>query len=139
MLGAALALAHHSKLSLRGILPDGGEASTEIQMLDVVGCLGTKGIALGERHKHKDAYDIVSVLENYGPSLPAVAAAVRPFTNEPLLEQALKVMVRDFDTPRKVGAVSYADFRQPGSAEERERLLQRASQVVTEFVRLIRA
>ena len=137
MEGAELAISHHSALGLRGTLPNGGEADAEIQMLDVVGCLGTKGIALGDRYKHKDAYDIVSVLENYGPDLATVADEVRQFAPEPLLARALGVMTRSFDSPEKVGAVCYADFRQPGSAEERERLLQRASQVVMEFVRLV--
>ena len=139
MISAELAIAHSSTLVLRGNLPDNGEASAEIQMLDVVGCLGTKGIAWGDRYSHKDAYDIVSVLDNYGPSLASVAATARPFVGDPLFAKAVDFMARDFETSQKVGSVCYADFQKPGSTAERERLLQRATQVVSEFIRILRA
>ncbi len=137
MFEADFALAHSLEFSLSGTLPKGGETTVEIRMLDVVGCLGTKGVVLGERHKEKDAYDIVSVLDNYGPTIDYIASAVKPFEGESLLVRALAIMSRSFETPSKEGSVWYADFRQPGSVEERARLRQRASQVVSEFIRLV--
>ncbi|QRF76504.1 hypothetical protein Thermo_02028 [Thermoplasmatales archaeon] len=66
MLGAELSLQHNYWYSLRGEMPNGAVTEVDFKMLNVVGCLGTKGIALGDRYKHKDAYDIVSVLDHYG-------------------------------------------------------------------------
>ncbi|NIP36247.1 MAG: hypothetical protein GWN18_14975, partial [Thermoplasmata archaeon] len=61
-----IALAHRSEVTVEGQLPDGGESRASILMADVVGCVGMKGHALGDRYKEKDAYDIWAVVDNYG-------------------------------------------------------------------------
>ncbi len=135
--GAEIALVHHAPQRLSGLLPDGSSATVEIQMLDVAGCLGTKGIALGARFKHKDAYDIVSILDNYGAGVREVSERVRPFVKEPLMRESLQVIREKFATERSDGPTWYAEFLQPGDDAARLRFRQRAYQLAAEFLRLI--
>lgn len=133
--GAEIALRHHAPHRVSATLPNGEEGRAEVQMLDVVGCLGTKGIALGARFKHKDAYDIVSVLDNYGEGVREVSALVRPFAHEPELAASLQVIREKFSTERSDGPVWYGEFLQPGDEDARQRLQQRAFQLASEFFR----
>lgn len=136
MHGAELALAHRSPIHLSGRLPGGADSEADLLMLDVTGCLGTKAIALGERFKHKDAYDIVSVIDRYGVGVREVADLVRPSSGEPLLAEALEVLSMKFRTDRSEGPIWYAEFL-GGERDSRDRAAQRAFQVVQEFRRLL--
>jgi len=135
--GAEIAIQHHAPHRVYANLPDGTEARAEVEMLDAVGCLGTKGVALGARFKHKDAYDIVSVLDHYGKGVREVADLVRPFAQDPWMAGALQVIREKFATERSDGPVWYAEFLQPGDEPARLRFQQRAFQLASEFFRLI--
>ncbi|MCI4326296.1 MAG: hypothetical protein L3K16_01465 [Thermoplasmata archaeon] len=136
MRGAELALAHRNSIHLSGTLPDGADSTADLLMLDVTGCLGTKAIALGDRYKQKDAYDIVSVIDRYGGGIPEVAGLVHPSSKEPLLAEALDVLRNKFRTQRSEGPIWYAEFL-GGERDALERAAQRAFQVVQEFERLL--
>jgi hypothetical protein len=136
MRGAELALTHRAPERLEGTLPGGAHAEVQFLMLDAVGCLGTKGIALGERFKHKDAYDIVSVLDNYGDGVVEVSSLVRPFVREELVAAALDSIWRSFRTERPEGPMWYAEFM-GGDPETLQRSAQRAFQLVAEFRHLL--
>lgn len=133
MRGAELALRHRAPRRLSGVLPDGAETSVEFLMLDVVGSLGTKGIALGERFKHKDAYDIVTVLDDFGGGVREVSALVKPFVSEALMAEALNVIEAKFQSPRSEGPVWYAEFL-AGDPASRASNTQRAFQLVAQFL-----
>jgi hypothetical protein len=132
MHGAELALAHRDTCHLEGTLPGGAETRADFLMLDVAGCLGTKGIALGERFKHKDAYDIVSVLDNYGQGVKEAASFVRPFRTESLMSESLGVLADKFRSERAEGPTWYAEFM-GGDADAKSRHAQRAYQLVNEL------
>jgi hypothetical protein len=100
MRGAELALSHRISIHLAGRLPNGADSDADVLMLDVAGCLGTKAIALGDRYKQKDAYDIVSLIDRYGGGIPEVADLVRPSLKEPLRAEALDVLRNKFRTER---------------------------------------
>lgn len=51
-------------------------------MLDIAGCIGMKGVVLGERFKEEDAYDIFSVISQCLERPEAVAQEVKPFLAE---------------------------------------------------------
>ena len=136
MRGAELALNHREVRKLSGTLPGGAESTAEFLMLDVAGCLGTKGIALGERFKHKDAYDIVSVLDDYGSGIPEIARIVRPFRQEPIMGDAIRVLADKFRTERSEGPAWYSEFL-GGDGVARGTNAQRALQLAREFLRLL--
>ncbi len=132
--GAELGLEHNCWHRMRGEMPNGAMTEIDFKMLDVVGCLGTKGIALGDRYKHKDAYDIVSVLDHYGNGVKEVANAFEPFLEESQIQESLKRMGKMFLNERSEGPLLYADFLEPSDKEEREVFAQRGFMLVSEFL-----
>lgn len=131
--GCEAALIHKTTLKLSGVLPKGAEISVSIQMADVVGCLTMKGIVLGERYQEKDAYDIYAVVSRYRGGPRDVAEALRPFLQEPLVKDALASIQEAFATRKSNGPQWVADFIQPASTEERQRLITDAFMIVHEL------
>ena len=134
MLGAELGLQHNYWYRMKGELPNGAVTEVDFKMLDVVGCLGTKGIALGDRYKHKDAYDIVSVLDHYGDGVNEVASAFKPFLEETQIQESLKRLRNMFSNEKSEGPLLYADFLEPADKGEREVFAQRGFMLVSEFL-----
>ena len=134
MLVAELGLQHNFWYRMKGELPNGAVTEVDFKMLDVVGCLGTKGIALGDRYKHKDAYDIVSVLDHYGDGVNEVASAFKPFLEETQIRESLKRLSNMFSNEKSEGPLLYADFMEPADKEEREVFAQRGFMLVSEFL-----
>lgn len=134
MVGAKLGLEHNYWYQMKGEMPDGAMTEIDFKMLDVVGCIGTKGIALGDRYKHKDAYDIVSVLDHYGNGVEEVSTAFKGFLNEREIQESLEKIGEKFSNEKSEGALSYADFLEPGDKAEREVFAQRAYMLVSTFL-----
>jgi hypothetical protein len=60
--GSGIAFDFNYEEEVKGIIPGNGEATATIQVVDIVGSLTMKGLALGRREKlEKDSYDIYSV------------------------------------------------------------------------------
>ncbi len=137
MLGAELGLQHNFLYRMKGEMPNGAMTEIDFKMLDVVGCLGTKGIALGDRYKHKDAYDIVSVLDHYGNGVSEVATAFKPFVDETQIQESLKRMGNMVSSEKSEGPFLYADFLEPVDKEEREVFEQRGFMLVSEFLAML--
>ena len=134
MLGAELGLSHNNWYLMKGEMPNGAKTEVEFKMLDVVGCIGTKGIALGDRYKHKDAYDIVSVLDHYGNGVKEISNNFKPFLGELQIQDSLKRIGSMFSNERSEGALLYAEFLEPLNIEERDIYAQRAYMLVSEFL-----
>lgn len=94
-------------------MPNGAVTEVDFKMLDVVRCLGTKGIALGDRYKHKDAYDLVSVLDHYGSEVLESSNAFKPFLEETQIQESLRRINKIFSSERAEGSLLYADFLEP--------------------------
>jgi hypothetical protein len=76
MRGCSLVFKHYFEHEIKGKLPENGEIANKIKIADIGGCIATKGIALGERYKEKDAYDIYSVIANYKDGPKDVASVL---------------------------------------------------------------
>ena len=131
--GADVVFEHNFTYPLAGVLPTGIEAAAEIQIADVVGCLTTKGIAIGQRYAEKDAYDIYAVVANYKSGASDAAAEVAPFLNNGLIHEAISNIGNKFQTIRAPGPQWVATFLGT-SVEERERVAADAYVQVTRFL-----
>ncbi|HIJ17941.1 MAG TPA: hypothetical protein HA364_09225 [Thermoplasmata archaeon] len=103
-------------------------------MADVVGCIATKGLALGGRLAEKDAYDVCAVLDNLEGGPTGVAAAFRPFVGDPLVGESIENIRRMFDGPDSAGALLAAGFYSGERGMARDRRATRASSVVAAFI-----
>lgn len=131
--GCEAALHHKTTLKLTGVLPKGGEISVPIQMADVIGCLTMKGIVLGERYREKDAYDIYAVVSRYKGGPRDVADILKPHLKDPLVKDAVTSIHEAFATRKTNGPQWVADFMQPASPDQRERLITDAFMTVHEM------
>ena len=131
--GADVVFEHNFPYPLAGVLPDGAEAAAEIRVADVVGCLTTKGIAIGQRYAEKDAYDIYSVLANYKGGPLDAAGEVRGFLDNGLVHEAVGNIADKFRTIRASGPQWVAAFL-GGSVGERERVAADTYVQVTNFL-----
>jgi hypothetical protein len=125
------AFLHNREINIRSELPRGGEASANIMMLDVVGCLAMKGVALGNRYKEKDAYDIYKVLLEIGPE--SVASKVAPFKGEAVVAEGLENMRNKFSDIRQAGPAWVGEFLAHGDEGEKRRLQAESLVIVRKF------
>jgi len=108
--GCELAFTHNLAVDVKGQLPDDGMTELPVRMLDIPGCIGMKGIVLGEGYREKDAYDIFSVVSQClsGPS--EVAEKVRPYLDEPSMKKGLDHIRRMFGKQSAEGPSWVAAF-----------------------------
>ena len=76
--GAELALRFKELVSIEGDMPDGGRNRVQIAVASIPALLATKGYAIAQRLKPKDAYDIYYSVRNCPGGIEALAKATRP-------------------------------------------------------------
>lgn len=109
--GCELAFSHNIDRKITGTLPGDGEAIENIKMLDIAGCIGMKGIVLGERYKEKDAYDLYSVIRYSLDSPTAVADHVRPQLADKIMNDGIDVIKHKFRNISAEGPSWTANFQ----------------------------
>jgi len=112
------------EILVEGTRPDGYKDSATIQIADVVPFLVMKGMAIVDRDKQKDAYDIYFCVNNYPDGLDALAEEFKPHLSNKLVQEGLKNIASKFASPEHVGPGHVADFEEMEDSEERA-MLQR--------------
>lgn len=131
--GADLAFDHRIALNHSGVLPNKAEAATTFYIADIVAIMAMKGYVLGQRLKEKDAYDIYSLAMYYKQGVESVAQELKPYKDQPLMQESIENIRTHFASPNAVGPIAVADFFQE-SGEQRE---QRAQQAYLQLQRLL--
>ena len=83
-----------------------------------------KGMALDDRLKEKDAWDIYFCLSSYGGDMQRLLDEFRPFMDEGLTRQGLDCISEKFASPGHIGPKHVADFEEVADDEERERIIR---------------
>jgi hypothetical protein len=78
-----------------------------------------KGMALHDRLKEKDAWDIYFTVINYPGGLDALAGEIRPHLHHGLVQEGLKKIAEKFASPEHVGPKFVADFEDIQEQEAR--------------------
>jgi len=110
--GCDLAFDAPTEVTLRGVLPGGGEDTARVRVASIVPFLTMKGIALVERLKEKDAWDVVFCLQQYPGGVDALIQAFRPHLAQGLVQEGLKSLAEKFASPNHVGSRFVADFEE---------------------------
>ena len=122
--GSELALKMAVEVPLRGTLPDGGKDSASIRVASIVPFLVMKGMALYDRLKEKDAWDVYFCVRNCPGGVEALVKELRPHIGHGLVKEGLLKIGEKFASPEHTGPKFVADFEEITDREERE-LLQR--------------
>jgi hypothetical protein len=95
------------------------------------------GFAIGDRYAEKDAYDIYTLAAYYRGGPAAVAAALRPFRDEPPARRGLEAIAERFRAQGAEGPAWVADFLFPATAEAASEVRLDAFMRVSEVLRLL--
>jgi len=134
--GADIVFDHSYEITVEGKLPGGAEGKTKLNIADIVGSLTMKGIVLGDRFKHKDAYDVFSLVRYYKTGAKSVAEEIKPYKENKLVQQALMAIQEKFRSQNAEGPNWVAEFQEL-TGDERERTKTEAYVVMKEFLDLL--
>ena len=115
-----------TSLPIEGELPGGGHLTVQCRVAAIVPFLVMKGMALADRLKEKDAYDIYYCVRRYPGGLAALADAFRPHIGNGLVREGLAKIREKFLSPEHAGPKWVADFLEIIDPEERA-IQQRAA------------
>ena len=107
-------------VTIEGKLPDGARDTVKVRVASIVPFLVMKGMALGERLKEKDAWDIYYCIQNYPGRLDKLIAEFRPHLRHALVREGLEKIAKHFASEKHVGPRFVADFEEIIDPDERE-------------------
>lgn len=81
-----------------------------VRVSSVIAFLVMKGMALHDRLKEKDAWDIYFTLTNYPGGLDALVVEIQPHIDHGLVQEGLRKTADKFATVTHVGPKFVADF-----------------------------
>lgn len=110
MRGCDLAFEDVQHVKLEGTLPGGGKDSVIVRVAGIVPFIIMKGMALADRMKEKDAWDIHFCVTYFPGGLDALAAAFRPHLRNKLVQEGLAKIKEKFASPEHVGPKWVAGF-----------------------------
>ena len=117
--GADLAFEMTREVAVSGTLPGGGKDTVTVRVAAIVPFLVMKGMALCDRLKEKDAWDIYFCLRYYPGGLDALVDEFRPHLSHGLVREGLRKIADKFASPEHVGPRFVADFDGLDDPEER--------------------
>ncbi len=136
--GCDLAFDNPVPVTVEGELPDGGRDRVTVRVAGIVPWLVMKGMALEERAKEKDAYDVYYCVRHYPGSTKALADEFRPHLGNRLVAEGLGKIRGKFLSPEHVGPRWVADFFDITDSEDRAIFQRRAFEVVTEWLHTLK-
>lgn len=108
--GCDLVFEHIKEIEVEGPLPGGGINTVSVNICGVVPFLVMKGMAIHDRMKEKDAYDIEYVIANYPGGPKTLAAAFLPHLSDTLVNEGLSKIFDKFASPDHIGPRWITDF-----------------------------
>jgi len=125
------------KVKLKGTLPNGATNEVTIKIPSAGPFLVTKGMALWDRLKEKDAFDIFFCCCYFPGGIEALASAIEPVVGNKLAREGLGKIKAKFNDINAIGPVGVADFMEFEDPEERGRIQREAFEFVNKLMELL--
>ena len=135
--GCDLAFTDPIDILIEAELPDGGRDRVVVRVARIVPWLVMKGMALHDRIKEKDAFDIYFAVRHYEGGIAALADAIRPHLHEALVVEGLRKIRSKFVDLDSVGPRHVTDFLELTDREERGIRTRDAFETVTRLLDLL--
>jgi len=132
--GCDLAFTNPEAIAIEEQIPGGGRDLVVLRVAGVVPWLVMKGMALAERVKEKDAYDVYVAVRNYPGGIQALAEAFRADLGHTIVREGLSKIRKAFLSVDHVGPKWVADFLEIADTEERAVIQRRAYELVTSWL-----
>ena len=120
--GCDMAFEHPFETTVAGDLPDGGKDAVQVRVASIVPFLVMKGMALHDRLKEKDAWDIYYCVKNYPGGLDALVSKFEPYLDNSMVREGLENIAGKFETENHIGPTHVAVFEDLGDTEDGEML-----------------
>ena len=112
---------------LEGELPEkGGRTRVEIKIASLPAIVGLKGLALGNRYKEKDAYDIYALCRHYRAEVAETTEILKPHVGLDGLKEGMGCIRAKFTTAKDAGPAWVAKFFDAASSDDELRIAQDA-------------
>jgi len=118
--GCDLAFENFVAVEMEAILPEGGIDRVVCKVSAVVPFIVMKGMALADRMKEKDAWDIYYCLVHYPGGLDLLVNEFRTYLHNGLVCEGLTKVSEKFASPEHIGPKQVADFEAITDSEERD-------------------
>jgi len=132
--GCDLAFEHNITLSVKSIMPDGVENEVNIKVASIVPFIVMKGMALWQRMKEKDAYDIYFTILHYPGGINAIVEVFKSVNNNKLVKEGLGKILAKFSSINSVGPTWLVKFLGIEDESERERVKRDCFERVTALI-----
>jgi hypothetical protein len=136
--GCDLAFAASTEIRIEGVLPGGGRDSVIVRVTGVAAFIIMKGMALEDRLKEKDAWDIYFCLRSYPGGTAALAEQFKPLLKHGLVREGLAKIADKFGSVDSYGPIAIAGFEESGDPEERAIRQRDAFERVQDLLRKLR-
>ncbi len=123
--------------SLEKEMPDGAKNSVKFKVPNIVPFIITKGMALWDRYKEKDAYDIWFILKNYSSGIEKLAEEFRPHLKNKLVHEGLEKIRAKFINIDSPGPVWTAIFLEIDDEEESDIVKRDAFERINHFLDIL--
>ena len=120
--GCDLAFDQNFSFTLCKRIPDGAKNEVTVRIADIVPFLVMKGMALWDRYKEKDAYDIYFAILYYPGGIQKLVSAFQPFKSNKLVQEGLGKIRTKFKDVESPGPVWITNFEEIDDEEEKERV-----------------
>jgi hypothetical protein len=135
--GAELLRSAHVERDLIGVLPDGRQNRVVVRVAKPGALVILKALAMGQRDKPKDAYDIDYLLRHIG--VEEVAAEITEFGRIEPIEKALAILAEKFRSIDAIGPTSVTLYRRaPLGSDEGDQIQAIAYARVTQLLGRLR-
>jgi len=118
--GCDLAFENFVTVEMEAKLPEGGIDRVACKVSAVVPFIIMKGMALADRMKEKDAWDIYYCMTHYPGGLDELVDEFQIYVDNGLVREGLSKIWEKFASPGHVGPRQVADFEAITDSEERE-------------------
>jgi hypothetical protein len=133
-----LVFENNNVIKIEGDLPGGGHLTVQCRVAAIVPFLVMKGMALADRLKEKDAYDIDYCVRQYPGGIAALADAFRLQIENRLVREGLAKIKEKFLSPDHTGPNWVADFLEIADREERAIQQRAAYELITALLEALR-
>jgi hypothetical protein len=136
--GCELALEHHTRISIEGTMPGGAVNTVHINLSDVVPFIVMKGMALFDRMKEKDAWDIYFCIREFPAGHTELAEQFKTVLDNGLVREGLSKIRSKFLSPEHFGPTAITDFDEISDKAERERVNRDAFERISTLLDILR-
>lgn len=128
--GTDLVFENYYREEMQGRFPDGAELRVSICVANEAAVFAMKGVAIGQRTKAKDYYDLYMIAKHLEGGATALGKRLAGLRNKKVILEAANDVRKYFDSPKGLGPTSVADFEKENDTDAREILQRDAFEVM---------